>query len=146
MPLKGDFRVCLQEEVIYRPHDMLQLFDKEVVNDTVPRISNAVPCGPFRKFGLYVFIDSTSSPYNLHVEVEFLDRWTGQWYTYKQGPFAALFWEDADTASGIWECFVGDVLGRAVRVKLTGVNYVNNGDEVDANNYFTVSIAIDLWN
>lgn len=146
MARKGDQRPTLQEEAIYRPKQQLQIFENEVVNDTVPRISDSIACAPFRKFGLYVHIDSTATPYNLHVEVEFLDRWTGQWYTYKQGPFAALFWEDVDCASGLWECFVGDVLGRAMRVKLTGVNLVNNGDEVDAQNYFTVSIAVDLWN
>ena len=141
MPLKGDYRPCLQEEVIYRPHDLLQLFDKELIGDTVPRISNAVPCAPFRKFGLYVFIefDGTADTINLHVEVEFLDRWTGQWYTHKQGLFAALYWEDADTADGIWECFQGDVLGRAIRVKLTGIG-------VSSANHFHVSIAVDLWN
>jgi len=136
---KGDHRPCLQEEVIYRPHDMLQLFDKEVLADAVPRLSNAIPCAPFRKFGLFVYIDSTGAPTTLHVEVEFLDRWTGQWYTFKQGPFAALFWEDTDTASGIWECFIGDVLGRALRVKLTGTDTIQGAT-------FTVSIAVDLWN
>lgn len=137
--MKGSQVPTLQEEVIYRPKDLLQLFDKEVVNDTVPRISNAVECAPFRKFGLYVYIDSTLAPTTLHVEVEFLDRWTGQWYTYKQGPFASLYWEDGDTASGIYECFVGDVLGRAVRVKLTGVG-------TTATAYFTTSIGLDMWN
>lgn len=139
MPLKGDHRPCLQEEVIYRPHDMLQLFDDEVINDTVPRISNAVPCAAFRKFGLFVSSLSSSTPTTIHVEVEFLDRWTGQWYTHKQGPFAALFWEDTDTTPRIYECFVGDVLGRAIRVKLTGVG-------TTAGATFTVSIAVDLWN
>lgn len=139
MPMKGDFRPCLQEEVVYRPHDMLQLFDREVIADAVPRLSQGVPCAPFRKFGLFVFLDSLAAPTTLHVEVEFLDRWTRQWYTFKQGPFAALFWEDGDTASGIWECFVGDVLGRQLRVKLTGFETIQGAT-------FTCSIAVDLWN
>ncbi len=141
MAEKGDHRPCLQEEVIYRPHDMLQLFDKELIHNTTPRISNAVPCAPFRKFGLFCAIefDGTADTINLHVEVEFLDRWTGQWYTWKQGPFAALFWEDTDPADGIWECFVGDVLGRAMRVKLTGIG-------VSTANHFHVSISTDFWN
>ncbi len=144
--MKGSQTPTIQEEVIYRPEDMLQLFDKHVVNSTVPRISDAVACAPFRKFGIYVYIDSTSTPDLLHVEVEFLDRWTGQWYTHKQGPFAALFWEDADTASGIYECFVGDVVGREFRVKLTGVDVAASGNTLSATKYFTVSIAVDFWN
>lgn len=141
MPTKGDIRPTLQEEVVYRPFDTLQLFDNEIIANTTPRISNAVPCAPFRKFGLYVAIkfDGTADTINLKIEVEFLDRWTGKWYHYKQGPFAALFWEDTDTANGIWECFQGDVLGRAIRVKLTGIG-------VSTANHFHVSIAIDLWN
>ncbi len=137
--MRGSQRPTLQEEVIYRPEDQLQLFDRERVNDTVPRISYDVACAPFRKFGLYVYIDSTGAPTTLQVEVQMLDPSSGQWYTHKQGPFAALFWEDADTASGIWECFVGDVLGRAIRVKLTGVGTTSVA-------YFTASIALDLWN
>ncbi len=137
--MKGSQIPTPQEEIIYRPEDMLQLFDKVRVNDTVPRKSDSVACAPFRKFGLYVYIDSTTTPTTLQVEVEFLDRWTGMWYTHKQGPFAALFWEDGDTASGIWECFVGDVLGREMRVKLTGVGTTNAA-------YFDVSVAVDFWN
>lgn len=139
MALKGDFRPALQEEVIYRPKEQLQLFENEVVNDTVARVSTGVICAPFRKFGLYVFIDSTLAPTTIQIEVEFLDRYTGQWYTYKQWPFAALFWEDGDTAAGIYECFYGEVVGRAARVKLTGVG-------TSSVNFFTVSIAIDFWN
>lgn len=144
--MKGSFFPKLQEGVIYRPENQLQLFVNEVVNNTTSRVSDPVQCAPFRKFGLYVHIDSTLNPFNLHVEVEFLDRWTSMWYTFKQGPFAALFWESVDTASGIWECFEGHVLGRALRVKLTGVDDPANGYNVDAENYFTVSIAVDFWN
>ena len=141
MPEKGDARPCLQEEVIYRPKEQLQLFDDEIVNNDTARISNAVECAPFRKFGLYVhgLYAGGVTAAELHIEVEFLDRWTGQWYTYKQGLFAALFYEDGDLGSGIYECFTGDVLGRAMRVKLTGAT-------VDPNNYFTVSIGSDFWN
>jgi len=139
MAEKGDQRPTIQEEVIYRPKDQLKLFEKEVVNDTVARVSNAVECAPFRKFGLYVHIDSTGAPTTIQVKVQFLDRWTGKWYTFKQGPFAALFWEDTDTASGIYEAFVGDVLGRSMRVTLTGVGTTGIA-------YFSVSIGVDLWN
>ncbi len=141
--MKGNQMPVLQEEVIYRPEDHLLLFDKEVVNNTVPRLSGDVECAPFRKFGIFVAIDSTGGSAQalsiLHIEVEFLDPWTGQWYTYKQGPFAALYWEYSDTASGIYECFVGDVLGRAMRVKLTGA-------VTSAGVYYTVSIGVDFWN
>lgn len=144
--MKGVPTPTIQEEVIWRPKDMLGLLDNEPINDYNPRISPPEPCAPFRKFGLYVYIKSTSTPYLVHVEVEFLDRWTGKWYTYKQWPFAALFWEDTDTANGIWECFYGEVVGREIRAKVTGVEESGNGGVVDATHYFTVSVAVDFWN
>jgi len=144
--MKGDQRPVLQEEVIYRPQDLMLLFDKLKIDSIVPRISADVACAPFRKFGLYVALDSTSTPDLLHIEVEFLDPWTGQWYTHKQGVFAALYWEDADTASGIYECFTGEVLGRAMRVKITGVDVAASGNTFSATKYFTASIGVDFWN
>jgi len=137
--MKGNFTPTVQEQSLIRTKDVIQLFDKERVNDTVERISDEIQCAPFRKFGLYVGIDSTGAPTTLQVKVQFLDRWSGQWHTYKQGLFAALFWEDTDTASGIYEAFVGDVLGRAVRVTLTAVG-------PSSTKYFTTSISVDFWN
>jgi len=137
--MKGDFRPTLQEDVIYRPQDQLQLFDKLRVNDAVPRVSDDIVCAPFRKFGLYVYIDSTLAPTTLQIKVQFLDPWSGAWYDHKQGVFAALFYEDGDTASGIYEVFTGDVVGRAMRVVLVGVGSTGVA-------YFTTSIAVDFWN
>ena len=146
MVLKGEQAPTIQEEVIHRTKDQIALFDKEVVNSTVARLSQGVACAPFRKFGLYVSIISESTPDLLHVEVEFLDRWSSRWYTYKQWPFAALFWEDVDTIPGIYECFYGEVVGRAMRVKLTGVNVAASGNVLGTAKYFTCSVAVDFWN
>lgn len=139
--IKGDQVPVLQEGVLYRTKEALQLFHNKVVNDTVAKESDGIACAPFRKFGLYLDITftGTADTITLHIEVEFLDRRTGKWYTFKQGPFASLYYEDEDTASGICECFVGDVVGRDVRVKLTGA-------DVSSSNYFTVSVGMDFWN
>ena len=135
---KGAQEPVFQEEVIYRTREQLQLFDQEEVRDTDPRFSKGVACAPFRKFGLYLRVWGKNAPDTLHFEVEFLERWTGQWYTYKQGLFAALFYEDTDTADRVYECFTGDVLGRAFRVKLTGIG-------VSEANHFHVGIGVDFW-
>jgi len=137
--MKGDATPDIQEKSLIRTHDVIQLFDKERVNSTTERISDAVQCAPFRKFGLYVSMDSTGAPTTLQVKVQFLDRWSGQWHNYKQGVFAALFWEDTDVASLTNEAFVGDVLGRAMRVTLTAVG-------PSSTKYFDTSIAVDFWN
>jgi len=136
-----------QEEVVFRTKEQLLLLENEHIADEVARISAHEPCAPFRKFGLYVYALAEGIPYNIHVEVEFLDRWTGQWYTYKQWPFAALFFEGIQCANGIWECFYGEVVGRVMRVKLTGVDKDDAAHDLfDASNYFTVSVAVDFWN
>ena len=139
--MKGDFRPTLQEEVIFRPQEQLQLFTDELINNTVPRVSDGVACAPFRKFALYVKAKygGQADSSTLHIEVEFLDPWTGMWYTHKQGLFAALFYEDTDLASAIYECFTGEVLGRAMRVKITGVG-------TSSTLTYTVSIGVDFWN
>ncbi|GAH71995.1 unnamed protein product, partial [marine sediment metagenome] len=93
MVKKGDWTPTTPEEVIYRTKNQLQLFDKKIINDEIAQVSDGVTCAPFRKFGLYVYglYSNGATDATLHIEVEFLDRWTGQWYTYKQGLFAALF-------------------------------------------------------
>jgi len=137
--MKGDARPTLQEEVIYRPRQQLQLLDHLSIRDNLPHISPAEPCAPFRNFGLYLMVWGKNAPGTLHIEVEFLERWTGQWYTFKQGLFAALFYEDTDTDPAIYECFCGCVAGRAIRVKVTGT-------DTTVADFWEFSAAIDLWN
>ncbi|GAI19365.1 unnamed protein product, partial [marine sediment metagenome] len=117
---KGKAMPQIQEEILYRTNQQLLLLEDEHIADEVARYSAPEPCAPFRKFGLYVYAIAVGIPYNIHVEVEFLNRWTAQWHTYKQWPFAALFFEGVQCANGIWECFYGEVAGRVMRVKVTG--------------------------
>lgn len=135
--MRGNQQPEAQVDNVYRPRDQLELFDRFGVVDTSEHASEAIECGAFRKFYLHIFIDSTSTPTTLRVKVQFLDRWSGLWSTLKEGVFAALFWEDGDTASGIAECFSGEVAGRAMRITLTGVGTSSSA-------YFTVSAAVDF--
>lgn len=137
--MRGKATPRAQDEVLYRSEDLLQLFTNKVINSTTPQYSDPVACAAFRHFSLFLYLDSTSTPTTIHIEVEFLDPWTSKWHTYKQGPFASLYYEDGDTASGIWECFTGFCLGRQMRVKLTGAGTTGAA-------YFTVSAGVDLWN
>lgn len=137
--MKGDATPTVQEQSLIRTKDIIQLIDKFILNSTTVKYSDPVICAPFRKFGLYVRIDSTGAPTTIQVKVEFLEKHGGEWYQYKQGLFSSLFWEDTDTASGILEAFVGDVLGREMRVTLTAVG-------PSSTKYFQTSIAVDFWN
>lgn len=136
---KGAQEPVIQEEVIYRTRQQLQLFEDEQLRNTRPVYSKGVACAPFRKFGLYLKVWGKNEPDTIHFEVQFMERWSGQWYSYKQGLFATLFYEDVDTDPAIYECFCGDVLGRALRVKVTG------NDASDAH-FWEFCAAVDFWN
>ena len=128
------------EPVAVRSHQIVTLFEKRVLDAvTTTLTSDGIDCGPFRLFCLYLAVDSTLTPTTVQFKVQFLDRLLGQWHTHKQGPFAALFYEDADTASGIFESFVGDVGGRVFRLVATGVG-------TSAANKFTISASVEFYN
>jgi hypothetical protein len=137
--MQGSPEPTVIDHSIIRSKDPVQLFDKKAVTNTTEQVSDPVVCEAFRKFAIFLGINSTSTPTTLQVKIQFLDRWTGQWHTYKQGPFASFFWEDADTADGIYEMFSGDVAGRAMRVTLTGIGTSGSA-------YFTVDVAVEFWN
>ena len=139
MGAKGDQTPTIQEEIIWRPKQQLQLFDRAQLRDTVPVYSDPVACAPFRNFGLYLMVWGKNEPDTLHFEVEFLERWSGQWHSFKQGLFAALFYEDVDTDPAIYECFCACVLGRALRVKVTA-------NDASAAHFWEFSVAVDFWN
>lgn len=135
--MKGTATPVKQEIGAVRTQDLIELFDKAIHSSDGTYNSESFVCAPFRKFSLYVRLDSTGAPTLIHVKVQFLNRWDNEWYTYKQGLFAALFWEDADTASGIRESFNGDVQGRQMRVQLTVTG-------TSSTKYWKTSIAVDL--
>jgi len=124
---------------LVRSKDVVQLFDQFKVQDTSEHASEGIPCREFRKFLLYLGIDSTSTPTTLQIKIEYLDPNTGKYHTYKQGPFASLFYEDQDTASGIYECISDECVGSEIRVTLTGVGTTTSG-------YFTVDASIEFRN
>ncbi len=136
---KGEQHPKLQEGVTYRPKNQLQLFQEKQLRDTIPVYSDAVECAPFRNFGLYLMDWGKNAPENIHFQVQFLERWSGQWYNYKQGLFAALFYEDVDTDPAVYECFCGCVLGRAMRLKVTGIGTTQA-------DFWEFSAAVDFWN
>ena len=137
--MKGNQTPERQESDTIRPHDQIQLFDNHRFNHTNEIKSDGVECAAFKKFGLYLTLKSTSTPTTIRFKVEFLDRWGGQWCTLKQGVFAALFYEDGDTATLTSEMFTGDVAGREMRVTVQTVGGTST-------KYWDVSVSVDFWN
>ena len=132
-------RVRVFDETTARSEDQLRLIGQLVLNAvTTSHNSDGILCGAFRKFALHVRVLSAGTPTTVQFIVQFLNEVDGLWSTYKQGLFASLFYEDADTATEVRECFIGDVLGRQMRVRVVGVG-------TDAANTFTVSAVLELW-
>ncbi len=127
----------LMDEAVWRSKAVVDIFTEHNIDDTTERFSESIYCAGFRSFTLYLEIDSTTTPTTLQVKVQFLNPNSGQWHTYKQGLFAALFWEDTDVADGVREMFSGDAAGREMRITLTGVGTTGSA-------YFTVSASVEF--
>jgi len=137
---KYEQRPELMDDILARSKDVLLLLEKKKVSDDPSTVyTDSLEVAAFRRFTLYLDIDSTGTPTDLRIEIQFLEPQGSRWHTYKQGPFASLYWEDTDTASGIQECFSGECTGRVFRLKLT----CSGGSSSD---YFTVSAAVEFSN
>ena len=93
----------------------------------------------WRKFLLFLDITSANAPTTIQFIVQFSDDGGTDWFDYKQGLFASLFYEDADTAGGIQECFFGECAGRLFRLRAVAVG-------TTAPNTFTVTARVSFLN
>jgi len=132
-------RPVLWDDSIYRSREILRVFNRQDIVDIVPKVSEPCQVHGYRHFTVYIYLDSTGEPTTIHIEPEFLNDDDGQWYSYKQGLFAALFYEDTDCAAGIYEVFNGDCVGRDIRFKITG-------EGTSAQAYFTIALSVEFWN
>jgi hypothetical protein len=112
-----------------------------VVLDAVATTINSAPIDTEtrRMFLLYLNVDSTGTgAHILQAIVQFSDDGGETWYDYLQGPFAALYFEDVDTASGVKVCFSGVCAGRDMRVQLKSTS-------TSATLKFTVTAKAEFW-
>ncbi len=128
------------DQSIMRSEDIVRLLDQGVLNALNTSLrSDSIPTQGFRHFALFLRIKSASTPTTVQIIVEFLEPSSGRWTKYNTGLFAALFYEDQDTATEVDDVFVGDVAGRQMRIRIVGVG-------TTASATFTVSVAVDLYN
>ena len=120
--------------------EQIQLIQEQVydgVNDRL--LSKAWDSYSFRHFTLYLKIQSVGE--GTH-EICFFPQWgittLGGWHDYAQGLFAALCYEDVDTAGGLLQAFSGDCDGRFFRLRVIPTN-------VDTTYYFIVSAWVEFW-
>ena len=134
MPKMGSVESAIRSGAIATLIDAITLDD-----DPTSYNSTALDCSGFRKFLLYLSVDSTNDPTTVQFLVQFSDDGGTTWWTYKQGPFAALFYEDADTATEINECFSGDCAGRLIRIRAVAVGTTSD-------HTFKVTAKVELRN
>lgn len=127
------------EPITPRSAEIVTLLDNVELNNTTTAVnSESVAVGKFRRFLLYLEVESSGTPTTVQFIVQFQGRPGGKWHDYKQGPFASLYYEDQDTADGVAECFSGEVAGRSMRVRAVGTG-------TSATNTFTVSAAVEFY-
>ncbi len=137
--MKREATPVVMDESVVRSGEIIQLFDKLVVLDTVVKDSDGVVCQAFRRFLLYIkLVGATTTP-AIRYEVQFLDRWSGEWNTYQQWVFAALYFHDPTNVVNINQCFEGQCMGREMRVRITGT-------AATAVHYFTTSVSVEFRN
>ena len=87
----------------------------------------------------YVYILSAeTSDHIMRVAIEAWNDREKTWHEWAFGPYAALFFEDVDTASGLYRMYRLETTPKMMRFKLVGTNL--SGAET-----FTVTIAGDLY-
>ena len=91
---------------VRRPDNVIELLVGRVLNSTtMDLLSGLVHTEPYRHFLLFLEIDSTGTDdHVMQAIVQFSHDRQGVPYDYKQGVFAALFWEDVDTKD-IQKCY-----------------------------------------
>lgn len=107
-------------------------------NSPTIAVSNAIWVTGWAACWVDCFVKSTLTPTNLRLVAEYVgDQGDGaDWYQVLEGFWSTVFWEDADTASGIRESLKLPLGGRqAIRFRLVGTG-------TDATNFFEVRLKL----
>jgi len=103
-------------------------------DDPVYHNSPALDVDGWAAAWILISIDSTLAPTTLRVLAQFSDDEGTTWWDYEEGLWAALFWEDVDTASGIKKAYLLPCGGiDLMRINVTGAG-------TDATNFFDVTV------
>ena len=105
---------------------------------TATETSDAVFMQDYGHFTLYTSIDSTLTPTDIVIQVQFSDDGV-TFYNYTRGPFGDLRWEDGGTATALNESIDGEVAGRYMRVIVTCTG-------TDATKKFLVTVKVSAYN
>lgn len=96
--------------------------------------SDSVDCRGWSGLWVSLFIDSTLAPTRVRFIAQTLIE--GDWHDFEEGFWAALYYEDQDTADGVYKVFklpVGGLDVVRIRAVATGT---------DATNYFDIVVKV----
>ena len=114
------------------------LFNSAVVGLTPAVIYSRIIRPLFNPFVVYLYMVSTGTDVHyITWNWQFWDERSGRWYDYDQGFWAALTFEDVDTAAGLARAYTCDFGGKTMRLMCT----CTDGARAL---YFTVSAYLDL--
>ena len=134
-----EFQDRVARQDIGYTRDPYVLFDSVVVSNSPSSIYSLIVTPLFHHGVLYLYIDSNgTSTHYITVTWQYWDTWSKRWYDLAEGFWAALPFEDVDTASGLALCYHVKPSGKSIRLKVT----CTNGS---SSNYFTVSAYLDLY-
>lgn len=116
------------------------LFSEQVWNGVYRKgYSPPFDCFGYRNFTLYLHLESVGTDeHYICFMPQFADYGRGAWCDFPQGLFAALCFEDVDTAGGIDVCFTGPTAGRWFRLRVIE----HNTTELLT---FTVTARVEFW-
>lgn len=109
--------------------------DAALFNATTSRNGSTIDCSQADEFLLFLDLDSTGSPTNVQISVQFSDDDGTTWYPYEVGAFTSMFFIDAQMPKVV--CYSGKCVGNKMRV--SGVSAGTDGS-----NYFDVTAKIQL--
>ena len=96
-------------------------------------------CFGYRHFTLYIHLKSTGTgAHTIRLIPQFADFGRGAFCDYVQDQFAALFYEDVDTATEINVCFSGYCAGRKFRLRVAESGTTSLL-------YFTMTARVEFW-
>lgn len=123
-----------------RYKEIKTLFYQQVFNGTTRRLySEPHDCFSYKNFTLYLHLVSAGTDdHYICFMPQFSDYGEGEWCDFPQGLFAALCFEDVDTATPIHVCFTGPCAGRYWRLRVIE-------HETTGSLYFTLNARVEFW-
>lgn len=114
------------------------LVNNVTFNDVLTSLnSEGVVCSGFREFLLYLTMVSANTPTRIQFIPQFSNDVGVTWFSYLQGPWASMMFEDTVMATQITECYSGAVLASRFRLRTVATGSTST-------NTFRITAAVEF--